>query len=89
MDKTPKTVALLRELWRQYRAGEREHPLANWARGSEWKDEDLRFEGECECGSELYPWQKPGELCQFCESNEVIRRRYDKEHGPKTGANDS
>lgn len=77
MAKTPKTIQLLQELWRQYLTGKGGHPLASWARSGEWKDEDLKFQGECQCGCELYPWQKPGELCQFCESNEVVRRRYD------------
>lgn len=70
MVKTPKTTALLREMWRQYRAGKREHPLDSWVSGSEWK----HTENRCECGQALFSWQKLGELCPFCEAAEMHER---------------
>lgn len=39
MTKTPKTIALLQEIWHKYRAGERPHPLVRWAESSNWKDD--------------------------------------------------
>lgn len=64
MAKTPKTAALLRKMWREYQAGEGEHPLASWARSSEWKDRCCP-----QCGVQLLGSQ---ESCIVCSLREKL-----------------